>query len=99
MGGRHLEIHCERVIDRDGRPPCEIRVGLARRSGAAGDHRDAGYHEGFSLEDCRPMGMTSSALRVRWRGGDDLGALVGKPAFLRFHLRNAGLYSFRFTDG
>ena len=99
VGGRHLEIHCERVVDRDGRPPCEIRVGLARRSGAAGDHRDAGYHEGFALDDCLPMGMTSSALRVRWRGGDDLGALVGKPAFLRFHLRNAGLYSFRFTDG
>ena len=98
VGGRHLDIHCERVLDREGRPPCDIRVGVARRAHEPNDHRDMGYYDGFSIDECDPMGSTSSALRVRWKGNDDLGALIGKPAYLRFHLRNAGLYSFRFTD-
>lgn len=98
VGGKFLDIHCERVADRDGRPPCEIRVGLARRGGEANDHRDLGYHDGFDIDDCEPMGMTSHALRVRWKGNADLGALVGKSAYLRFYMRNVGLYSFRFAN-
>lgn len=98
IGGRYLDLHCERVLDRDGRPPCEIRVGVARRAHAANDHRDMGYYEGFAIDECDLMRSTSSALRVRWKGNEDLSGLIGKPAYLRFHMRNAGLYSFRFTD-
>ena len=98
VGGKHLEIHCERVSDRDWRAPCEIRVGLTRRAAEANDHREAGYYDGFAIDECEPMGMTSFALRVRWNGNDDLSSLVGKPAYLRFYMRNAGLYSFRFTN-
>ena len=53
----------------------------------------------------RPIGgyemsdpMTSDSLRstVTWRGNSDLSALAGRPASLRFDLRNAELYSFAF---
>ena len=33
---------------------------------------------------------------VRWREGADLGALAGRPVRLRFVLREADLYAFRF---
>ena len=97
VGGKHLDVHCEAVHDRIGRPECEIRVGIARRARQASDHRDMGYYEGFGIDDCDPIRSTNAALRVTWKGNDDLSSLVGKPAYLRFYLRNAGIYSFRFA--
>jgi len=98
IGGKHLEIHCERVNLGIGLPHNEIRVGIARRAREVSDHRDMGYYEGFAINQCDPIQSTNMALRVTWNGNDDLSSLVGKPAYLRFYLRNAGLYSFRFTD-
>ena len=48
------------------------------------------------MTDCDPIRSTSISRLVTWQGKSDLGALVGKPAYLRFFLKNAGVYSFRF---
>jgi len=98
VGAKHLDIHCQAVLDRTGPANREIRVGLARRAHEPNDHRDMGYYEGFGINECDPIRSTNLALRVTWKGNDDLSSLVGKPAYLRFYLQNAGIYSFRFTD-
>ncbi len=49
---------------------------------------------GFSMKDCLPMTEDSTRSQIRWKGGRDLTALAGKPVRLRFHVRNASLYSF-----
>ena len=54
---------------------------------------------GFGLADCTPV--TGNALRhaVQWgdRRGDD--GWTGRPVQLRFCLRDAALYGFRFAEG
>jgi len=98
IGGKHLEINCE--ILHTGIPGADqgIRVGLCRRTEGRNEQFDDGYYEGFAIDRCDRIASTNLARRVTWQGNDDLGSLVGKPAYLRFHLRNAGVYSFRFTN-
>jgi hypothetical protein len=50
---------------------------------------------GFTLADCDEMFGDSLERVVTWRGGD-LEALSGQVVRLRFELRDADLYSFRF---
>jgi len=52
--------------------------------------------EGFSLEDCPEMIGDRIRHTVRWAGGSDLSSLAGKVLRIRFALRDADLYSFRF---
>jgi hypothetical protein len=56
-------------------------------------------HQGFSLEDCPALFGDTLERVVRWKDGADVGSLAGKPVRLRFELKNADLYSFRFQDG
>ena len=52
--------------------------------------------EGFALGDCLEMFGDSLERAVRWKQGDDLRRLAGKPVRLRFVLKDADLYSIRF---
>jgi len=52
--------------------------------------------EGFSLEDCAEIYGDEIERAVVWRGGT-LEALVGKPVRLRFVLKDADLFAFRFA--
>ncbi len=52
--------------------------------------------EGFSLEDCVEVLGDELARVVRWKDGRALSGLAGTPIRLRFVLRDADLYSFRF---
>lgn len=54
--------------------------------------------DGYALQDCPPIYGDHLQHIVRWgmRGGD-LRALAGKPVRLRFALKDADLYSFRFV--
>lgn len=52
--------------------------------------------EGFALGDCRLLVGDQIARAVRWEGGRSLGELEGKPVRLRFVLRDADVYSWRF---
>ena len=58
---------------------------------------DLGSLPGFSAGDCDPVTGDDTRRIVSWRGRRDLKALAGKTVRLRFHLRNAALYSFQFT--
>ncbi len=54
--------------------------------------------EGYSIDDCDPF--TGDDLRhiVTWKGRTELPRLEGNAFGLRFHLRNAALYSFQVPD-
>jgi hypothetical protein len=51
---------------------------------------------GFTLADCHEVYGDDLQRTVAWRSRPDLGALAGKPVRLRFDVRDADLYSFRF---
>jgi len=54
--------------------------------------------EGFSLEDCVEVLGDELARVVRWKDGRTLSGLAGTPIRLRFVLRDADLFSFRFRE-
>lgn len=51
---------------------------------------------GFAIEDCHPIFGDSIERPVSWAKGVDVGSLAGKPVRLRYVLRDADVYSFRF---
>ena len=53
---------------------------------------------GYSAADCDAFSGDAVRHLVTWQGQPDLGAFAGKPIRLRFHLKNAALYSFQFAD-
>ena len=52
--------------------------------------------EGFSLADCPPIRGDTIERIVSWKGGSDVSPLSGTTVRLRFVMRDADLYSFRF---
>lgn len=52
---------------------------------------------GFSLADTRELIGDEIAREAAWKQGPDLMALQGRPVRLRFHLKDADVYSFRFA--
>ena len=77
-----------------------IRVEIVRRP-RLGDHA-ADFsplpYEGFGLEECDPITATRTDIPVTWKGRADLSELRGKPVYLRFEIRNMGLFSFRIGE-
>jgi len=70
---------------------------------AAGDVRvelqkpDGQPIPGFSLDDCQEVFGDELERIVTWSGGSDVGKLAGQPVRLRFALRDADLFAFRFV--
>lgn len=54
---------------------------------------------GYALSDCHEIIGDEIARTVHWSGGADVSALAGKPLRLRFWVKEADLYSFRFFPG
>jgi hypothetical protein len=54
---------------------------------------------GHALADCPEIIGDELERVVRWKSGPDVSALAGQPVRLRFALKDADLYSFRFTAG
>jgi hypothetical protein len=52
--------------------------------------------EGFSQADCHEVFGDEIERAVHWKAAGDVSALAGKPVRLRFVLKDADLYSFRF---
>jgi hypothetical protein len=52
---------------------------------------------GFALDDCPPVFGDAIERTIVWKSGGDVGQLAGKAVRLRFVLRDADLYSFRFA--
>ena len=71
----------------------EFRRKLAAFAGI--DELDGAAIPGFSLEDCAEIFGDELDRNVTWTGGDP-GKYAGQPLRLRFHLRDADLYSFKF---
>lgn len=74
------------------------------RTGAAGSVRveiqDANGKpvDGYALADCREIVGDEVERVVAWKNGSDTGPLSGRPVRLRFALRDADLFSFRFRE-
>lgn len=51
---------------------------------------------GFGLADARELIGDEIARAAQWAHGTDVGRLQGRPVRLRFHLKDADVYSFRF---
>jgi hypothetical protein len=53
---------------------------------------------GYTLEDATEIAGDSIEQQVAWKTGADLSELAGQPIRLRFVMRDADLYSFRFAE-
>lgn len=58
---------------------------------------DKHFLPGFGFDDCEPVYANSVEHTVRFKGGESLGALRGKPVYLLFKMADADLYGFRFS--
>lgn len=83
-GGRRLVLNCATSA------VGSVRVELQDADGRA--------RPGHSLAEAVEIWGDEVERPVRWRSGDDLGALVGQPVRLRFVLKDADVYAFRFAD-
>jgi hypothetical protein len=54
--------------------------------------------EGYSKSDAVPVNGNSVREPVRWKTGDDVSRLAGRPLRIRFHMRDCRLYAFQFRD-
>ena len=53
---------------------------------------------GFALDDCHEVYGDDLERTVSWKGNPDLGALAGQTVRLRFEVKDADVYSFRFQQ-
>jgi hypothetical protein len=54
--------------------------------------------ENYALADCTPLKGDAIDQVVTWKEGTDVGRLAGRPVRLRFEVKNADLFAFRFCD-
>lgn len=54
--------------------------------------------DGYRLQDCHEIFGDSLDYVVRWRKGEDVATLAGKPVRLRIALREADVYALQFAD-
>ena len=52
----------------------------------------------YTLEDCPPIFGDTLARTVTWTSGSDVHALAGTPIRLRFSLKDADVFSFKFNE-
>lgn len=57
---------------------------------------DGKPHPGFSAAECQVLRGDATTRTVQWSGGSDVGRLAGKPVRVRFLVKDADLFSFRF---
>jgi hypothetical protein len=84
FSGRHLHLNVTTAA------AGEARVALLDLAGSP--------INGFSSDDCRIINGDFLDKRVQWSGGDDVSRLAGQPLRLRFQMRAAKLFSFRFVQ-
>ena len=54
--------------------------------------------KGLTLKNCKPLYGDEIDHTVTWQSGVNAARYAGKPVRLRFHLRHADLFSFRFVE-
>jgi hypothetical protein len=53
--------------------------------------------EGYALSDCHELIGNDIERAALWKSGSDVGALAGRPVRLRYVIKDADVYSFRFV--
>jgi hypothetical protein len=82
--GSRLEVN---FVTRDGG---KVRVELQNADGSA--------IEGYTLADCKPLRGDEIRHAVSWKSGAAVGSLAGEPVRIRFELKNADVFSYRFRQ-
>ena len=74
-----------------------IQVGIVEAPdwGSGGDPHEERPIPGYALDDCDRIVSNQLEKVVSWRGSADLSALKGRSVYLRFRMKQAGLYSFQ----
>ena len=67
-----------------------VRVGIQNVQGKPID--------GFALADCPDIYGDAVDQVVAWKGGSNVGSLAGRPVRLRFELKDADLYAYKFCS-
>ena len=75
----------------------QTRDGGALRVGLLDDQGNA--VEGRSVDECHAITGDHIRAVVRWRSGADVSTRSGLPTKMRFEMKNASLYAFRFSRG
>lgn len=83
-------------IDADVPENGEVKVEILE--GDHGQVRGGRALVGYTLSDCDVVRGDSHKHRLTFGGSDDLSSLVGRAVYLRFHIVNAKLYSFKVLD-
>lgn len=94
LEGNRLEVNMASV--KTGTYPNRgMRVEIVRHAPMGEHWKWSEACEGFGLDDCDPLTGRGEKQIVSWRGESDLSALKGQAVYVRFELRQAGLFSFR----
>jgi hypothetical protein len=80
------------------------RLSLNKRTGEGGSVRvelqsaDGRVLSNFAERDCAPLTGDQLDTSASWRAGSDVSVLSGDRLRLRFVVKDADVYSFRFAD-
>ncbi|MCH2117326.1 MAG: hypothetical protein MK161_06465 [Pirellulales bacterium] len=72
-----------------------VKVELLDRNGGVYSYQNL---PGFGQDDCARLRANEYEMVVSWNGNPDLSSLRGKPVYIRFWLKSAYLFGFRFMD-
>ncbi len=81
---------------------CQLRINFST-SAAGSVHVEIQKPDGtpivpFGIDECPPMFGDDLDCPVKWKSGEDVSALAGKPIRLRFAMKDADLYALRFSE-
>jgi hypothetical protein len=72
-----------------------VKVELLDRNGGVYSYQNL---PGFSQDDCDQLRANEYEMVVSWKKNPDISSLRGKPIYIRFWLKSAYLFGFRFED-
>ena len=96
--GKGLSINC-RMKHGDRNTFGELKAEILKRPNDADPAQRMGaIIPGHGLEDCDLIRSNAPNQIVKWNGNGDLSELDGQPVYLRFRLRNGGLFAFEMVQ-
>ena len=91
---KQLILNC-RMDHSDSQTYGDLPVEIVKRPDDTNPSRRMGeVVPGYTFDDCDPIWSNCLNQVVTWHSNDDIGFLDGQPIYLRFRIRNGGLFSF-----
>lgn len=91
---KQLILNC-RMDHSDSQTYGDLPVEIVKRPDDTNPARRMGeVVPGYTFDDCDPIWSNCLNQVVTWHSNDDIGFLDGQPIYLRFRIRNGGLFSF-----